>query len=966
MMDTDVDADAAYPSEQLEPGSRVGRYLLLEHLGSGGMGLVFLAYDPELDRKVAIKVLRPDRRMGPLRGARLLREAQAMARLAHPNVVAIHDVGLWNEQVFVTMEYVPGSTLTTWLTTPRSPAQIVAVFLDAGRGLAAAHAAGLIHRDFKPDNVLVGQDGRARVMDFGLVRAYADTDDALDHDLDEPDPDDNAAHEPSAQRGFDRGATSPLTSPLTRLGVLIGTPPYMAPEQFSGARVDARTDQFAFCIALFEALWGQRPFAAEDRMHDVMHGIRKPRPTGRRVPQWLDDIVERGLAHDPADRWPSMDALLATLAVDPSVGRRRRVVAIAVLGLSGLLTTGLWAFGQHRHKQDVATCDAERDSVKQIWNLERSSTLEARFTETDDPAGASSWKKTRLWLDAYADELGRSRHDNCMAQRVEHTRVEADAAIVDACLDDHQAQLEALIDVLVEARPGMIQNGASAASSLPLLASCMDTRRQAAVLRPPAEIRDPLRRSTQQLYRSEALRVIGELDEAREVAEAALVSAQALDWKPAVAGAQLALARLQYEAGEKQDAERLATLAFRKAAVAGDSILMFDAALIVGRCANVRGDHAQAEAWIETSMELLAGGGLESSMQAARLALDQSAVARTRGRLVDARAHAERGLELYEAILGPDHPLLDAPLHGLAAVLRELDELKLAEAVTKRELDIVARAYGPDNIRLITVYNGFGASLHLAHDFAGARDYYMRGLAITERVFGPEHPDLVAPLLNLGLIAYEHTGELEQARVYFERSLRIHTAASGENESSIKLLVNLGNTASRQGQHEQALAYLERCVAILEGIQQDPFDLRESFVRASLADAHVRMGNLDAAYVLYERVVAVVVALAGPDDRKLARPLLGLAGIDIARGDLDAAEAKLVKAAAVIDDEIEPERRWALEFRQGQLLSARGQHQQAVAQLRALRDREAGPESTWPYAAGEIDAWLASHASGER
>jgi serine/threonine protein kinase len=251
--------------------------------------------------------------------------------------------------------YVRGSTLTTWLAQPRSPTQIVAVFLDAGRGLAAAHAAGLIHRDFKPDNVLLGEDGRARVVDFGLVRAYGDADDApasdrdlhldfdfdldldLDLDLDEPSGHEEATGDAPAHRA----TTASLTSPLTRLGALIGTPPYMAPEQFSGGLVDARTDQFAFCIALCEALWGPRPFGGENLQHDVVHDIRQPRPAGRRAPQWIDDIIERGLAHDPAARWPSMDMLLAALAVDPSVGRRRRGVAISVLVLTGVVTSWL-------------------------------------------------------------------------------------------------------------------------------------------------------------------------------------------------------------------------------------------------------------------------------------------------------------------------------------------------------------------------------------------------------------------------------------------------------------------------------------------------------------------------------------------------------------------------------------------------------------------------------------------------
>ncbi len=945
-MDVEGDSDAT-ASEQLASGNRVGRYLLLERLGSGGVGWVFLAYDPELDRKVAVKVLRPDQKVGQLRGARLLREAQAMARLAHPNVVAVHDVGLWNEQVFVTMEYVRGATLATWLQQPRSLTEIVAVFLDAGRGLAAAHAAGLIHRDFKPDNVLVGEDGRARVMDFGLVRAHGD--DAPDQDLDLSDGDVEAPERPS---------TSPLTSPLTRMGVVLGTPPYMAPEQFTGGPVDARTDQFAFCIALYEAIYGQRPFGLENLEHDVRRDIRQPRPAGKRAPQWLDDIVERGLAHDPAGRWPSMDVLLAALAVDPSVGRRRRIAVASLLVLAGVLAAGSWGFREHRHKQLAATCQAERHAVEEIWNSERAAALELRFTQTANPAAASSWTATQMWLDTYAEHLGRLREHNCMAHLVEQTRDDEHAALVVACLDDNQANFEALVEVLAESHEGLIQHAASAAAALPLLASCTDAPRQTVAAQPPADVREGLQR---QLYRGEALRTIGEIDEARELANSVLDRAEALDWKPAVARAQLILAHLQAEATELREAQRLAELAFRKAAVVGDTLLMLDAALLVAHLANGLGEYADAEAWIETSAELIADGGLESSTMAARLAWTRSGLLRARGRLADARAEAERSLQLYESILGPDHPTLTNALEALTTVLQDLDEKQLAKATIEREFEILARAYGPDNIRLINAYNTYGASLQVNGDPEGARDYYMRGIAITERVFGPDNLQLMAPLLNIGLLAYD-AGDLEAARGYFERSIAINTAAGGENAPhAIKLLVNLGNTLSRQGHHEQALAQFDRCVDLLEAAQQEQFDLRETFVRASHADAHVRAGNLDAAYPLYERVVTVVLELAGPNDPKLVRPLLGLAGIDIERGELDAAEAKLERAAALIEKE--PDRRWALEFRQGQLLWARGERERAVTQLRALRERQAGPASTWPLAVGEIDAWLHNHAA---
>src|SRR4051812_10268762 len=237
------------PGEPLPRGSAVGRYVVLERIGSGGMGVVYAAYDPELDRKVALKLLRPDRAGAAGEAAlRLQRGAQAIARLSDPHVVAVYDAGTFGDQVFVAMELMEGRTLRQWLGEgKRGWREIVDVFVAAGRGLAAAHAAGLVHRDFKPDNVLLGTDGRVKVADFGLARPVGDAD---------PGGGEAALMESPGSRGL-------LATPLTEWGVAMGTPAYMAPEQLRGERADARSDQFSFCVALWEALYGRKPFAGE-------------------------------------------------------------------------------------------------------------------------------------------------------------------------------------------------------------------------------------------------------------------------------------------------------------------------------------------------------------------------------------------------------------------------------------------------------------------------------------------------------------------------------------------------------------------------------------------------------------------------------------------------------------------------------------------------------------------------------
>lgn len=312
------DADAS-SGEDLSPGTHVGRYVIDATIGRGAMGVVYAAHDPDLDRKVALKLLHTGAHSAAhdMR-TRLLREAQAMARLSHPNVITVHDVGSFGGQLFVAMEYVAGGTLRSWLAGGRSVDEILAVFRRAGSGLAAAHAAGLVHRDFKPDNVLVGEDGRVRVTDFGLARA---------DDADGSPPDDAVAD------------TRPLTMTLTRTGTLLGTPAYMAPEQLRGAVADARSDLFSFSVALYEALYERRPFAgktvAELRKAIDAGRILAP-PPGTQVPAWVRAALVRGLRAAPAERFASMRDMLD--ALEPPREKRRIGYAMLLVaaGATGL------------------------------------------------------------------------------------------------------------------------------------------------------------------------------------------------------------------------------------------------------------------------------------------------------------------------------------------------------------------------------------------------------------------------------------------------------------------------------------------------------------------------------------------------------------------------------------------------------------------------------------------------------
>src|SRR5688572_8114952 len=367
----------------LARGASIGRYVVLGLVGRGGMGEVYAAYDPELDRKVAVKLLRvkPGAGVSLAEGRqRTLREAQAIARLSHPNVVVVYDVGTFEEKVFIAMEFLDGNTAGYWAQVERRTWQeVLKVYVAAGRGLAAAHDKGLVHRDFKPENVMVGRDGQVRVMDFGLARQVSEK---------------PAAEKPvapvvgegtstmvtqriavnSSQSGVPQpvdGSTlvlngvgtglptndDMLTSNsamfdhrLTRTGAMMGTPAYMAPEQFRGIATDARTDQFSFCIALYEALYGERPFAGNTLMAlttNVVNGRIREAPPNSNVPAWIRKILLRGLRVSPDERYPGTSELLDALAKNPAVARRRA----AFVGSAVLLAVAL-GFGANQGLAD--------------------------------------------------------------------------------------------------------------------------------------------------------------------------------------------------------------------------------------------------------------------------------------------------------------------------------------------------------------------------------------------------------------------------------------------------------------------------------------------------------------------------------------------------------------------------------------------------------------------------------------
>jgi eukaryotic-like serine/threonine-protein kinase len=366
-------ADATLPAAPGDEhrGASFGRFVVLGRLGTGGMGVVLSGYDPELDRKVALKLLHSTLGRGEAARARLQHEAKAMARLAHPNTVTVYEVGPAGDQLFIAMELVDGKTLRAWLDERERPwREVLSMFIAAGRGLEAAHAAGLVHRDFKPDNVLIGKDGRPRVSDFG--------------------------HAASGTRVGDSGVEGgSVDASLSVHGVAVGTPSHMAPEQWLGGEVDARTDQFAFCVSLWRALWRRPPFAGDAwaSLRDaVVEGRRAPPGESRGLPGWLAPVLDRGLAHEREKRWPSMGALLGELEQRANA-RRRAWIGAGAGGLVAIAGAALFVVETRPDPPEV--CAAPRARIETVWSAARRTALGQHLAAIDPTLGPARFRSDR-------------------------------------------------------------------------------------------------------------------------------------------------------------------------------------------------------------------------------------------------------------------------------------------------------------------------------------------------------------------------------------------------------------------------------------------------------------------------------------------------------------------------------------------------------------------------------------------
>lgn len=765
---------------------RLGRFVILERLGQGGMGVVYSAYDPNLDRRVAVKLLR--RGMGQRSAQaveRLRREAQALAQLSHPNVVPVHDVGVIDEQVFIVMEFVVGVSLADWAKRDQpSWRDILAAYRQAGLGLAAAHDVGLVHRDFKPENVQRGEDGRIRVLDFGLARSHDAADDvdqtAENHaPLTELSSEPSAATyggieamidtasipdapvdkpSPSARTDTDDSYNKLLYTPLTATGTLLGTPAYMSPEQYKRLVAGPASDQFSFCVSLYEGLYGQRPFSGDnllDLRDNVLGGAIRPPPPSSRAPRFIYAILRRGMSVAPGDRFASMNEMLDQLARDPARTRRRWLIGLLIVLL--LATTG---YSLARSKRAVDVCQGAAEELANTWNLAHRNAIEDAFSSTSMPYAEPAWQRVASGLERYANKWITMHESACRA----HQRGEQSGRLLDrrmACLAERRMALTGTISVLSEIDATSLKNAVDVVHELPTIVDCADVEALSADVSLPDRSIEPLVRDIRtRMSRAVALEHAARYSTAADLIDTLIAETIPTDYRPLLAELSLLKGRLDIAMGNAEQA----VAPLRRAATLGLATNMNRVGLeALSRYVYAQGTSSASE---EDGLGALfiAEALIEKMSNAtfvhALLLNNAGVVYMARGERERAAAYYERALEVKNATT-TDTPIeLTAILHNLALVTPDPQRRAALMNSAGSELERELGAVHPKTLesRLIQSYSTF--------DLQRAQQLLQR-TCDSYRQFHPERTSALASCVYyLGFVQME-MGNLTAARSSF-------------------------------------------------------------------------------------------------------------------------------------------------------------------------------------------------------
>jgi predicted Ser/Thr protein kinase len=766
-------------------GERIGRYVLLSSIGKGGFSVVYLAYDPELDRKVALKLMRMTM-LGEKGKLRLQREAQALAKLSHPNVVPVYDAGTVADQAFVAMEFVEGKTLRKWLREDHTWPERLAVMLDAGRGLVAAHAVGLVHRDFKPDNVLIGEDGRVRVADFGLARLVSLMDGSTP-------PSQPSLDDPPSEAGVPLvPSSSPGLAEVTRADQLIGTPAYMAPEQMRREPTDERADQFAFCVALYEALYGVRPFevsaealasAASTADLSTLATTRVPRgqPRGTKVPTWMHRVLMRGMRDDPAARWPTMDALLTAITRDPMRKWRRAALGVAVFAAFG----GAVFAVERSQDRARAMCDGGATRVASVWGPTARADVASAFAKTGVTYADTATHTITQALDSYARDWAAMNDEACAATRL---RGEQSTDVLDlrtACLSDRLKELNALVDVMRHADVETVQQASRASQSLGPLADCADI---AALRAPTPRPRDPAAAAKVEDLRArlaivQANYAVGRATDAAKLGDALLVDAKSVDFGPLVAQVDFWRGRAFADLGDSENS----IPAFRDA---------FTTALAS------RSDRVLRESAARLAQEYVYASDTKSFDAWAQIA--DAANART----------------------GPDPDAENFVDHVRCVAMWQSGKVRSRLACLEKYTQRVERQRKPNDWELVTM----GLAASDAGDLAKGVEYLRRAQQYSLEMNGASHPRTLemGAYLCKGMADY---GDLEGAlRLCEETRKKVEEVAADNTELVGTIRLYAGEALLLMGHYDEAKKQLELAKALVHANKMDEVLLELAYV----------------------------------------------------------------------------------------------------------------------------------------
>ena len=920
--------------EALAPGVRLGRYVLAEKLGQGGMGVVYSAHDPDLDRKVAIKVLHAglaaqDATEGP---QRLLREAQAMAKLSHPNVLTVHDVGVVGARLFIAMDLIEGCDLGRWLVERRQPWRaIVEVFIAAGAGLAAAHDAGIIHRDFKPDNVLMARNGRVLVGDFGIAAAAPDA--------------------PMLRRDERTRSWLGEAGTLTVPGALLGTPAYMAPEQMAGAEITAAVDTFAFCVALYEAIEGQRPFRG-DTLANLYVAIQSehPRPMTTNVPRRLARALRRGLEAEPKARHASMHALLAELR--PLVSSRRRLWlgGAALVAVTAAASAGLWAASA-----EATPCVGGEAAIAEVWTPARRGALEAAFKATGVVHAEDTWRLVLRHVDAFTGAWSAARLDACEAT---NHRGEQSAEVLDrrmVCLDRQLEELERLLVFLGEPDAKVVDNAVTLVLDLPAAAKC-----DAAVVLAAAPRRDAspeLAELDQAITATRRLHRVGKYKQALEQLTPVIERLTELGELSLLSRALGARAQTGF-VDSHPEAQAWITAALEGAMRAGDDWRFADMA--ANQLGLVAADVPARELWLRLAEAALQRHGGDDATRA-KLLTNYGNALRNEGRMAEAEAVQREGLALRRR--SPEAPTLIADtLFNVGAVLSN-DPERLAEALQlmQEATDIWTRELGPQHPRMITVHSNLCLLAKSQADYVSALDHGRRALALATTSRGEGHPDVAHQLMILATVE-NWSGDFVAAREHFDRALEILMSPTGSGVRREKygaLLLSAASFRVDAGDLVGAEALLNLFGALeLKFPPEHVFWLGEPLTRAQIALAR---GDLDSA----GRELARARALGEKQSHGegLLSVTMGEAELNLRRGRIAEGLAQLEPLLGKYSHEFkQPYTRGQLGVLSARLLWAHGQKDEALAAAESARAAFASLGPGFDPREAEVTRWIAEHA----